>query len=202
MNPIEKIKAVPPMVWLIGGAVVVGVIMLKGGASASSGGGIVGGGGGGGGGGGEGPGTLDSLSQGFVDLVEEVRASEAADAAWKKGIEDAIAGAAPTNGNPATGTTNPKVPSKSIVTARSVWGSDVPQAIKKKYSLTSIQEVLRKSGLKTWGSGATWGVNMVDLKAALKKEHINYGSTVDAADLAKLFKKTGVQPVAPTAAKP
>lgn len=175
------------MVWLIGGAVVVGLVVLKSGASSGSGGGASGVSGAGGGGGDGGADTLDSLSQGFVDLVEEVRAQEAADALWKQGIEAAIQTGAPTNPNPAPGPT----PTTPKVTAK--FGSTIVSAIKNTYTPTSLAAAMKKAGVTSWGKT----IDVTDLQKALKKEGINYGSVVDNKDLAQLFKKTGVKPVKP-----
>lgn len=185
-SPVETIKRVPPMVWLIGGAVVIGVVVLKSGASSGGGGGVSSAGGGGGGGGDRD--ELDNLAQGFVDLVEEVRAQADEDAAWRTEIEARLADGAPTNPNPA-----PSTPTK----VKSVWGSDIPQSIRSRFSNDSIKAVMKKQGISY---GTT--VNISDLKAALKKEGINYGATVNYQDLQVLFKRTGVKPVKPTAAKP
>lgn len=186
MNPIETVKRVPPMVWLIGGAVVVGVIVLKSGAGSSSGPSGVSSSGGGGGGT-AGVDEVESLAQGFTDLAAQVQQQIAEDAAWKQQIQDQVNKASPT-GSGATSTVGANVIKHTV-------SGDVPAAIRSKYSATSLDQLFIKGKL-SYGTA----INLSDLKRLLKKEHINYGSTVDVKDIAALFKKTGVKPTAPTPA--
>jgi len=181
MDIVAKAKSIPPVVWLIGGAAVVALVLLKGGGGGGSSGVVppVGAGAGG-----EGSDTLDSLSQGFVDLVEETRAQRALDLEWQKGIEAIVKG----GGVVKTPTTTTK--------ATTHWGTDISKTITSRISSDSVAAAMRKAGVSSWGVT----INYSDLKKALTKEGINYGSVVDLKDLDALFKKTGVKPTAPTPA--
>lgn len=122
ISPVETIKRVPPMAWLIGGAVVIGIVVLKSGAGGSTStptGSSVSGAGGGGG---DGQDELSNLAQGFVDLTQEFQAQTEADAVWRQGIEDRLAGAAPTNSNPPPGAGTISVHASSLKKIYSLKG--------------------------------------------------------------------------------
>jgi hypothetical protein len=192
MNPLEAAKRIPPVAWLIGIAVVVGLVILKG--TGGGGGGVVSGGTGGGGST-AGVDELEVLAQGYVDLVAEMEALQAENEAWRTGIEEEL-----DKGRELWPPDRPPVSPPvggGVTRPRSRWGPEWAKA-PRVFSITSMEEVLRRSGVKSWGEV----INKGDVAKALKKEGINYGSTINISDIMKLYKKTGVKPVGPTADKP
>lgn len=186
MSVLDRVKSIPPMVWLIGGAIVVALVVLT-----KSGGGSTGVSASGAGGGGDGtPGVdeLESLSMGLSDLAASFEAANEDEAAWRAGIEKKLAEAAPANPNgdghvkPAT----PKLPTRLGAAVKAKAG------IRTSYNPSSLEKALKRAGVNP---GQV--ISLAEIERALKNEHINYGATITKSDVAKLYRKTGVTPVAP-----
>jgi hypothetical protein len=173
---VEKVKSIPPIVWLIGAAIIVGWFVLRGGGSTSS---VTGSSAGAGGGGGADVTPTDNLSQGLTDLAATVAANAASDAAWRKTIESRLA-TVPKPANPTA--------FHNALRFDSWIKSNRPGITH--YTPASVSQALRVAGVN-----AGTDISIGEIRLALQKEHINYGATITQSDVAALFKKTGVTPV-------
>ena len=205
----DRIKAVPPIAWVIGIGIVILFVVVKGGGSTGAGSAGTASGGTtatGGGGGGD---TPPDIGQQIVDLASLLAANTEADATFRKDIQDYIATAAPTaSGITPGGLPQPTLPpvvkppttipplSVPAAVRNRLWASNISSAIVAKYDPAKLALAIRRAGPGTQSAKTAYGsvINTEDIERAMKRSGISYGRLVDPADIDKLLKKQGIDP--------
>lgn len=190
MSLLDRVRGIPPQVWLIGGVGVVAVFVLtRGSGSTGASGGLSADSAGGGGGSTADVDTIEALSMSVSDLAAMFEAANEDEATWRAGIEKKLAEGAPANPN-GDGSPKPSTPKLPVRLGAAVKAKP---GIVANYKPSSLATALKKAGVNP---GSV--ISLAEIEKALKKEHINYGATITKSDIAKLYKKEHLTPVKPS----